>query len=178
MIFENEIGGIVEQIIEYEWKPILCKSCNNFGHDMLNRAQAGKVSLNLCKRWLFTTNLSQHKGGRIWVLWKPGIYEVEIQVVTTQMIHSKVRHIGTNKVLWFSLVYDFNDIRIRRDLWSNLKAVLGTICEPWAVMGDFNVLNFNKRVGSPVRYSEIKEFSDCGSKCVLQDPQPTRVFYT
>lgn len=61
------------------------------------------------------------------MLWNPGIYEVEIQMVTTQMIHSKVTHIGTNKVIWLTLVYGFTDIGMRRDLWSNLKDIQGTI---------------------------------------------------
>ncbi|KAK4708976.1 hypothetical protein R3W88_029901 [Solanum pinnatisectum] len=38
--FENEVGKIIEQKIEYEWKPIMCTRCKNFGHDTTeNRRQ-------------------------------------------------------------------------------------------------------------------------------------------
>ncbi|XP_060170335.1 uncharacterized protein LOC132601250 [Lycium barbarum] len=30
--FENEVGRIVEQRVEYEWKPTMCTRCKNFGH--------------------------------------------------------------------------------------------------------------------------------------------------
>ncbi|XP_009629264.2 uncharacterized protein [Nicotiana tomentosiformis] len=36
VMFENEYGRIVEQNVEYEWKPVLCAKCKNFGHDIMN----------------------------------------------------------------------------------------------------------------------------------------------
>lgn len=35
IMFENEIGKIVEQRVHYEWKPTLCKECNNYRHEMV-----------------------------------------------------------------------------------------------------------------------------------------------
>ncbi|XP_019246318.1 PREDICTED: uncharacterized protein LOC109225967 [Nicotiana attenuata] len=35
IMFENEIGKIIEQRVHYEWKPTLCKECNNYGHEMV-----------------------------------------------------------------------------------------------------------------------------------------------
>ncbi|XP_060211753.1 uncharacterized protein LOC132639317 [Lycium barbarum] len=32
VMFENEYGKIVEQEVEFEWKPVLCTKCKNFGH--------------------------------------------------------------------------------------------------------------------------------------------------
>ncbi|XP_019251274.1 PREDICTED: uncharacterized protein LOC109230204 [Nicotiana attenuata] len=34
IMFENEVGKIVEQRVHYEWKPTLCKECNNYGHEV------------------------------------------------------------------------------------------------------------------------------------------------
>lgn len=34
VMFENEHGHIVEQEVEFEWKPILCTKCKNHGHDL------------------------------------------------------------------------------------------------------------------------------------------------
>lgn len=36
VMFENKYGRIVEQKVEYEWKPVLCAKCKNFGHDIMN----------------------------------------------------------------------------------------------------------------------------------------------
>ncbi|KAK4736499.1 hypothetical protein R3W88_000196 [Solanum pinnatisectum] len=33
IMFENENGNIVEQRVEYEWKPVLCTKCKNFGYE-------------------------------------------------------------------------------------------------------------------------------------------------
>ncbi|KAK4733464.1 hypothetical protein R3W88_007725 [Solanum pinnatisectum] len=34
IMFENEIGIIVEQKVEYEWKPVWCNKCKNYGHEL------------------------------------------------------------------------------------------------------------------------------------------------
>ncbi|KAG5585598.1 hypothetical protein H5410_046032 [Solanum commersonii] len=36
IMFENEIGCIVEQNVEYEWKPILYTHCKNYSHEIQN----------------------------------------------------------------------------------------------------------------------------------------------
>lgn len=36
IMFENELGQIVEQGVEYEWKPTLCEHCKIFGHTKEN----------------------------------------------------------------------------------------------------------------------------------------------
>ncbi|KAH0662372.1 hypothetical protein KY284_027303 [Solanum tuberosum] len=36
IMFENEVGRIINQRVEYEWKPVLCGKCKNFGHDISN----------------------------------------------------------------------------------------------------------------------------------------------
>lgn len=36
------------------------------------------ASANLCNRWSFSHNLAHHPGGRIWVLSKPNIFNVNI----------------------------------------------------------------------------------------------------
>ncbi|KAK4721936.1 hypothetical protein R3W88_012169 [Solanum pinnatisectum] len=45
----------------------------------IKRAQATRAALNLCAGWSFSTNLAEHPGGRIWLLWKSNVYKVEIK---------------------------------------------------------------------------------------------------
>ncbi|KAH0745897.1 hypothetical protein KY285_007554 [Solanum tuberosum] len=33
-MFENEVGKIVEQKVECEWKPVWCTKCKNYGHEL------------------------------------------------------------------------------------------------------------------------------------------------
>ncbi|XP_070023391.1 uncharacterized protein [Nicotiana sylvestris] len=33
IMFRNERGNLIEQKIQYDWKPILCKCCNKYGHN-------------------------------------------------------------------------------------------------------------------------------------------------
>ncbi|XP_059310585.1 uncharacterized protein LOC132061928 [Lycium ferocissimum] len=33
VMFENENGKVIEKLIEYEWKPVMCTRCKNFGHE-------------------------------------------------------------------------------------------------------------------------------------------------
>lgn len=34
VMFDNGCGVTIEQEVKYEWKPIYCRSCGNFGHDI------------------------------------------------------------------------------------------------------------------------------------------------
>lgn len=60
----------------------------------VKRPKAQRASLNLCKSWPFSTNILAHPNRRIWILWKPMIYEVNIVSVTVQSIHREAVHRG------------------------------------------------------------------------------------
>lgn len=34
IMFENEIGKIIEQKVEYEWEPVWCNKCKKYGHEL------------------------------------------------------------------------------------------------------------------------------------------------
>ncbi|XP_059315818.1 uncharacterized protein LOC132066531 [Lycium ferocissimum] len=40
VMFENEKGQIMEQAVTYEWRPVLCAHCKNFGHTQ-----------EVCRKW-------------------------------------------------------------------------------------------------------------------------------
>lgn len=82
----------------------------------IKRTKAQRASLNLCDGWPFTTNLAQHPKGRIWILWKPVIFEVDILRATDQIIHTTVRHKGTKMTFNVTMVYAYNGIALRRNL--------------------------------------------------------------
>ncbi|XP_019236840.1 PREDICTED: uncharacterized protein LOC109217066 [Nicotiana attenuata] len=283
--FENEIGKIIEQEIHYEWKPVLCGKCKNYGHDIyecrryiqeekekqqtiqkqevqqkekrgeireesndsqevplkigntfdtlgqqqaedlastsqsglqvvtmekgmglnnpdrqkdinlfmhnsqvrlfglletkVKRAKAQKAALNLCNGWSYSTNLSQYNGGRIWLLWKPMVYDISICKVTEQLIHYRVHHRGDGRKFSVTMVYAFNDAALRRKLWEDIKEINDQMAEPWAIMGDFNcVLHKEDMIGSPITMAEIREFKECVTKCILEEMKSSGAFYT
>lgn len=89
----------------------------------IKRAKAQQVSLNLCSGWSFTTNLVKHPAERIWVVWKAGVYDVNITNVTEQLIHCKFHH----KWIWnkfnITILYGFNNQSMRRLLWDDIKNI-------------------------------------------------------
>ncbi|XP_074290547.1 uncharacterized protein LOC141617262 [Silene latifolia] len=50
------------------------------------------------------------RGRRLWMLWNPQVYQVDIQHNTAQTIHAKVINRGRNKEYWITFVYGFNKI--------------------------------------------------------------------
>ncbi|XP_075099405.1 uncharacterized protein LOC107783472 [Nicotiana tabacum] len=145
----------------------------------IKRQKTSLASLNLCNGWSFSHNLAHHPGGRIWVLWKTNIFSVNITDVSAQMMHCEVEHRGTQHKFQIIFVYGFNDQALRRQLWQELEKIHGVTKKPWAVMGDFNcVLNRDKRVGSPITVSEIKEFKECVGRCSLQELKSSGSFLT
>lgn len=113
------------------------------------------------------------------MLWKANIFSVNITDVSAQMMHCEVEHRGTQHKFQIIFVYGFNDQALRRQLWQELEKIHGVTKKPWAVMGDFNcVLNRDKRVGSPITVSEIKEFKECVGRCSLQELKSSGSFLT
>ncbi|XP_059310843.1 uncharacterized protein LOC132062254 [Lycium ferocissimum] len=145
----------------------------------VKRQTAQRAALNLCNGWAFSTNLSHHPGGRIWLVWKPMLYNVNIVLVSSQLIHCEMGHRGTNHTFWFTIVYGFNDQVLRRELWQQIEGIHGTVSGAWAIMGDFNcVLNREERVGSPMTLAEVREFKQCVGKCSFHDLKSSGAFYT
>ncbi|XP_074318678.1 uncharacterized protein LOC141655500 [Silene latifolia] len=71
--------------------------------------------------WSVTTNCSLHKGGRVWLLWRPTVFDVNIIQYDPQFIHSRILIKATQQVFLLTIVYAFNEGSQRLDLWDNLK---------------------------------------------------------
>lgn len=107
------------------------------------------------------------------------IYEVNITLVTSQVMHCEVKHKGTGMNFNITMVYGFNDQAQRKELWKDLNCVQATIQGAWQVMGDFIcVANWNERIGSRVSYSEIRDFRQCIRACDLHDLKSSGAYYS
>ncbi|XP_074299986.1 uncharacterized protein LOC141631182 [Silene latifolia] len=139
-----------------------------------------KVRNNICDNWSICTNNGYHPGGRIWLIWQPLMFDVDIQMVTYQLIHAQVFDKGNQKKMWVTMVYGFNKSQERVSLWHNLKVCEGLVHGPWIVCRDFNsVIDVNERIGgADVTWSEMAPMRDMMAQCQLHEIKTIGSYFT
>ncbi|XP_074299214.1 uncharacterized protein LOC141630267 [Silene latifolia] len=136
-------------------------------------------STSLCEGWSITTNSSWHKGGRIWVLWKPELFIVNVLDYNAQYIHMRVTSRTDDKSFLLTMIYAHNDLHERVELWTFLKHTALTCTEPWLWAGDFNtVLSPVERLGGSTSEAEMQHFQECVSLCCVEDLQAIGAMFT
>ncbi|XP_074299917.1 uncharacterized protein LOC141631098 [Silene latifolia] len=127
-----------------------------------------------------TSDNGLHKGGRIWVIWDPQLFEVDILDVSVQCIHSLVTDKVRKMKFWFTVVYGMNKAVEREPLWSSLRHYYLTVNGPWIVGGDFNtVLAGNERIGgAPITNAEMRPLLQVVHDCELADLGARGAFFT
>ncbi|XP_074277174.1 uncharacterized protein LOC141600819 [Silene latifolia] len=134
---------------------------------------------SLCDVWSITTNCSWHKGGRIWVFWKPDLFDLQFLSYDAQYIHMHVHSRVDNKRFYLTMIYAFNNLNDRIALWSFLKLQSQTCVSPWLWLGDFNaVLSPIERLGGSTTEAEMEHFQECVSLCGMEDINATWALYT
>ncbi|XP_048494363.1 uncharacterized protein LOC125494694 [Beta vulgaris subsp. vulgaris] len=129
-----------------------------------------KVYAGVCPNWSVVTNLQHHRGRRIWIIWQPGRFYVDILECDAQYIHCKITHNATGKMFYWTVVYGYNEVGERCHLWRCLGRVKGFVNDVWIIGGDFNnVLNLHERIGSAVTLEEVDEFRQCLRTCEMND---------
>ncbi|XP_074293179.1 uncharacterized protein LOC141620131 [Silene latifolia] len=79
-----------------------------------------------------------HNGGRVWLIWNPQVFKVDVLHIDDQVISSQVFEIATVDKFYFSVVYGHNDDDQRLPLWSHLKDFYDNFHGHWGICGDFN----------------------------------------
>lgn len=131
-----------------------------------------KVYAGVCPKWSLVTNLQNHIGGRICIVWQPGHFHVDIIGSDVQFIHCKVTHNATGKKFFWTVVYGCNEAEERSHLWRALGRLKGSIDDVWIINGDFNnVLNLHERIGGAVTLNEVEEFRQCLRTCDMNNMQ-------
>ncbi|XP_074315537.1 uncharacterized protein LOC141651735 [Silene latifolia] len=138
-----------------------------------------RIVNNIFSDWSVSTNNSKHPGGRVWVIWKPHMFEVHFIKYDAQFIHLHVTNKFNHMKFFYTIIYAFNRIGERESLWLNLRNLAQQIHGPWAIGGDFNcVVQANERLGGMVSNAEAEPFSDCLQDCGLLDIVASGSFYT
>ncbi|XP_074289061.1 uncharacterized protein LOC141614202 [Silene latifolia] len=139
-----------------------------------------KVKNSLCDNWAICTNSSMHRGGRIWLLWDPTMFIVDVKDVTAQTIHAEVQDKLRSRSFWITLVYGFNKAQERTGLWNSIRKYHRYVTGPWITCGDFNnVLAANERIGgAEVTRAEIVPMAKVVHECNFHDLKGNGSFYT
>ncbi|XP_074282714.1 uncharacterized protein LOC141607254 [Silene latifolia] len=138
-----------------------------------------KVKSGLGLNWQLIHNNDIKEGGRIWLLWNNSVYDVELLLKEEQLIHVKVTFIPKDFFWELTVVYGFNKLQERSDLWHTLTSLGNGMSNPWIVMGDFNnVLFMDERIGSTITTAEVRGFQDCVDNCGLMDLASSGAFFT
>ncbi|XP_074306084.1 uncharacterized protein LOC141641313 [Silene latifolia] len=153
---------------------------NNVGLFGLLETNWVKVKNNVCDSWSICTNNSHHKGGRIWLIWQPHQYVVDVRCITDQLIHSKVFDKLRNISFYFTMVYGLNKDKERESIWDSLIHISRGIDTAWMVGGDFNsLLHLNERIGGvEVTWYDITPMRQMVDQCELMELKSTGSFFT
>ncbi|XP_074300867.1 uncharacterized protein LOC141632200 [Silene latifolia] len=151
----------------------------NLSETKIKPQNKNKTVLTVFREWCICTNSSMHKGGRIWVLWKPNTVNITFLEYNAQFIHMLVTDINSQQHFYCTMMYAFNEFAQRESLWLKLKSFARQIHEPWIVGGDFNCVTLaHERLGGTVTTAEAEPFQECIEDCDLSDMPATGAFYT
>ncbi|XP_074304514.1 uncharacterized protein LOC141639250 [Silene latifolia] len=140
-----------------------------------------KVSSSLYEDWSVFTNSSCHKGGRVWLIWDPGMFMVTIQEITAQCIHAHILDRGRNITFWVTMIYGLNKPTERESLWHRIRKYHHNTKGPWITCGDFNaLLVVDERIGgAPVTLADISPLKQLVVQdCELYELKGCWSFYT
>ncbi|KAL9233090.1 hypothetical protein vseg_008128 [Gypsophila vaccaria] len=130
------------------------------------------------KQWCVSTNNGYHKGGRIWIVWKPQVYRVQFLEYNAQYIHMKIESLMRRQSFYYTVIYAFNNAQDRLPLWHQLRRLAAMISGPWAIGGDFNcILYANEKVGGNLPLG-VEQFRSCLTDCGMLDAPSVGAFYT
>ncbi|XP_074300991.1 uncharacterized protein LOC141632336 [Silene latifolia] len=137
------------------------------------------VKNNFCNSWCITTNTHLHHGGRVWIIWNPAMFNVQILLYDAQFIHLVAMDVESKSQFTLTVVYACNGTQERKKLWVKLSQIKIQIQVPWVICGDFNtVLSPNERLGGHSTEEEIDDFKQCVDECEVMDCPASGSLYT
>ncbi|XP_074299212.1 uncharacterized protein LOC141630265 [Silene latifolia] len=120
-----------------------------------------------------------HPGGRVWIIWVPQLFSVQLIANSDQHITVEVSDLNSGDIFLYTVVYGSNSDSDRLSLWEHLNQLKDQCLKPWCICGDFNsVLDYNERLGREVVWSEIRGFRQCVEYCEMTDIPAHGSFFT
>ncbi|XP_060203004.1 uncharacterized protein LOC132631444 [Lycium barbarum] len=78
--------------------------------------------------WNFLTNLEHHYNGRVWLTWRPDLFQINLVSSNAQAITCQVVHNALQATFLLTVVYAFNRRGERKALWNYLEIVSTENC--------------------------------------------------
>ncbi|XP_074288696.1 uncharacterized protein LOC141613853 [Silene latifolia] len=145
----------------------------------INAGNVSNISQNLFDGWCVTTNCHTHKGGRVWLIWQPSLFDILILQYNPQLIHVKVTVLAFEQTFYLTMIYAFNAGAERAELWNWLNYFALQCPGPWALAVDFNtVIHPDERMGGHTKQEDMEEFLNCLGNCGMVDILATGAFFT
>lgn len=89
---------------------------------------------------------------------------------TAQLLHCQVISKQNGMRYLLTVVYGFNKIEQRKELWNDLQVFAPRSNTPWLICGDFNALLYPQdRKGSPVTLAKLQDFTNCYNNLLLSE---------
>jgi len=138
------------------------------------------IANNIFPGWRWISNFDMHHGGRVWVAWKPSLYDVRLLSKAEQYVHCEVNSLSVNRTFHMTFVYGHNLDQHRASLWEDLANIADNMSYAWCCLGDFNaLLNANDRVGgNPVEDTDIQELQTFMQRCEVFEPPSSGPYYS
>ena len=121
--------------------------------------------------WSCLHNYSHHSLGRIWVCWSDKV-EVCPVLTSAHMITIWVKYKGTGDTFLCSFVYASNCAVERRQLWSEMELINGSVVgtnNAWIMHGDFNVAlsvqEHSRALATRSDHGAIRDFQEVVHNC-------------
>lgn len=142
--------------------------------------KAREVSHHIAPGWEMINNYNAKVNGRIWVIWDSNYYTVKLIKAEVQVVHCTVTNARNDEEYAISIVYGYNRVEKRRQLWDNLKQIDQMTTIPWIIGGDFNVVLQlqDRKHGNPVTKAETQDFSNCIQELKLNELNWEGDYYT
>lgn len=96
--------------------------------------KVAKVKKKFEGEWTIYANYTVAPKGRIWVLWKDHLVEVQVVMASYWMVHCIVKDRGSDFSCELTFFYSYNTIAERKEMWNQLRSLHNNIKDPWLVM--------------------------------------------
>ena len=96
------------------------------------------------------------------------------------MMHFHISERSKGYQFNLTVVYGFNTIEQRKNLWTDLNLLVQSVTQPWLIIWDFNDLLSSKDrlAGAPVTLKEIRDFAECVKDMGINEIQWKGNYYT
>ncbi|XP_059315534.1 uncharacterized protein LOC132066189 [Lycium ferocissimum] len=142
--------------------------------------KAKEIINRITPRWDHANNYTKAVNGRIWLLWDPNVYEVQVLAQEAQLIHCNVVNRQMQMECDMTIIYGYNTIEQRKELWDQLSRLSTQCSKPWILWGDFNTILYTQdRVyGAAISNAKIRDFSDCVQNLMVTELPWQGDYYT